>query len=405
MKKIGIYNPYLETKGGGEKVCLAIAEVLSQTPDTSVELITHGDVDLKELERYFSVDLSKVKLTKLDFTTIYARITSRIPFLPGSIRTILHDIKVKHDLKALNYDVFINNCYQSNLPGAGKQNVYMCMFPQRLSHYGSLGLARRLYRPIIMALNRLVLYPTKRHAVYTYDLVTANSKYTKHYIKEYWGLDSIVLYPICDDMYDKKLNNKRKVILNVGRFFENIKGSHHKRQDVLVKTFVDMPELHKGGWELHLAGSVAEDVGGLKYILSLIKMSKGFPVYFHFNCSYLELKNLYNEASIYWHATGFGSSSNKNPETQEHFGITTVEAMSAGAIPVVINTAGQKEVVKDGQNGYLWNDLKQLKDKTLHITNNDIQDITDIRKRVTKTHEQFSYKPFKESVLKIFTNL
>src|SRR5207253_1817217 len=129
-----------------------------------------------------------------------------------------------------------------------------------------------------------------------------------------------------------------------------------------------MKKLHSEGWQLHFAGSVAEDSGALKYIISLTQKAKGLPVYFHFNCSFPELKELFNKATIYWHATGYGSDPEKYPQRQEHFGITTVEAMSAGAIPVVINSAGQKESVAQGQNGFLWSTTKELANYTLKIT-------------------------------------
>ena len=52
MKRVAIYNPYLETKGGGEKVCLAIAEFLSQNSNTEVTLLTHSDVDINKISGY-----------------------------------------------------------------------------------------------------------------------------------------------------------------------------------------------------------------------------------------------------------------------------------------------------------------------------------------------------------------
>ena len=43
----------------------------------------------------------------------------------------------------------------------------------------------------------------------------------------------------------------------------------------------------------------------------------------------------------------------------EHFGLTTVEAMSVGCVPVVINKGGQSEIVTD-DCGYRWNTLEEL---------------------------------------------
>ena len=54
----------------------------------------------------------------------------------------------------------------------------------------------------------------------------------------------------------------------------------------------------------------------------------------------------------------------KNPERAEHFGISTVEAMGMGAVPVVINVGGQPEIVEDGINGFLWKTTDDLMKKT-----------------------------------------
>jgi glycosyltransferase involved in cell wall biosynthesis len=47
--------------------------------------------------------------------------------------------------------------------------------------------------------------------------------------------------------------------------------------------------------------------------------------------------------------------------------MTTVEAMAAGCVPVVIDKAGQREIVRDGQDGYRWTDLDQLEARTLEL--------------------------------------
>ncbi len=78
------------------------------------------------------------------------------------------------------------------------------------------------------------------------------------------------------------------------------------------------------------------------------------------NASHETIKDLYRKASIYWHAAGYGEDLSKYPERAEHFGISTVEAMSYGAIPVVIAAGGQKEIIKDKENGFLWEDEDEL---------------------------------------------
>ncbi len=75
------------------------------------------------------------------------------------------------------------------------------------------------------------------------------------------------------------------------------------------------------------------------------------------------LRQLYAQAKIFWHAAGYGECEER-PELSEHFGMATVEAMSAGCIPVVINKGGQPEIVEHGVSGFLWNSLEELKEYT-----------------------------------------
>lgn len=58
------------------------------------------------------------------------------------------------------------------------------------------------------------------------------------------------------------------------------------------------------------------------------------------------------------HAKGLFVDEEKSSDLLEHFGITTVETMSAGCVPIVINR-GQPEIVKEG-TGYVWYTLEQL---------------------------------------------
>lgn len=60
MLKIGIYDRYLDTFGGGEKDFCVLAEALSARHQ--VELVSNRAVKKEDLEERLNVDLSRVKL-------------------------------------------------------------------------------------------------------------------------------------------------------------------------------------------------------------------------------------------------------------------------------------------------------------------------------------------------------
>jgi hypothetical protein len=80
------------------------------------------------------------------------------------------------------------------------------------------------------------------------------------------------------------------------------------------------------------------------------------------------LCNLYGKSQIYWHAAGFEIDEHKNPELTEHFGISTVEAVSAGCIPLVIPYGGQREIIKSAD--LHWESVDELVQKTKAVITN-----------------------------------
>jgi glycosyltransferase involved in cell wall biosynthesis len=82
----------------------------------------------------------------------------------------------------------------------------------------------------------------------------------------------------------------------------------------------------------------------------------------HPDCSRGELDALYGRAAIYWHACGLHADPERNPERLEHFGISVVEAMSAGAAPLVLGAGGPAEIVAGVAP--TWTDLRGLVHET-----------------------------------------
>jgi glycosyltransferase involved in cell wall biosynthesis len=157
---------------------------------------------------------------------------------------------------------------------------------------------------------------------------------------------------------------KERIILNVGRFFRH---GHCKKQLEMVQAFRRL--LDEGAlqhdWTLALAGQV--QMGQEDYFEDVSTAARGNPIVLYPNATRKHLQGLFANSAIYWHATGLGEDLVANPDRAEHFGITTVEAMYAGCVPIVFYAGGQPEIVQAEINGCIFNDEEELLRKTMHV--------------------------------------
>jgi glycosyltransferase involved in cell wall biosynthesis len=215
------------------------------------------------------------------------------------------------------------------------------------------------------------------------DAVWSISRFTAEWVKRYWGMDSELLYPPVDvDSFTP--GEKANQIISVGRFFA---GSHNKKHDVMVKAFRGMCDGGLEGWEFHLVGSVGREPEDDAYLKEVQALAEGYPVFIHNSLPYSDLQAQYARSKIFWHATGYGEDTDQHPERFEHFGITTVEAMAAGCVPVVIAAAGQTEIVTDGENGMLWQNPAEMQAATLRLIYDDALRSHLAAKAVERSHQ------------------
>lgn len=351
--KIAIYSPYLDTFGGGERYILTLTEALSS--DSSVDLLfdnhlySLGANELKlALGKRFGLNLSNVNIRKAPM---------------GRNSNSLERLLFFRDYDALFYLTDGSIFYPT-----AKKNILHIQSPL-------MGEAtNNLWSKIKLRAWNLIIY---------------NSKFTQANAKPYWLIKSQVIYPPVD-VYRIKPQVKKNYILSVGRFFGFLKD---KKQEVLIRTFKEIYKSQKlKGWSLHLAGNVGK--GDEEYLKELKTQSAGFPIDFHPNISYEDLLKLYGQSAIYWHAAGFEE---EDPTKMEHFGISTVEAMAAGCVPIVINKGGQTEIVEDGRTGFLWNSTEEL----ARLTSNVILDNklrSEISKNAISASKKFSKERFAQEI-------
>jgi glycosyltransferase involved in cell wall biosynthesis len=371
MTHIGIYNLQMQAMGGGEKLTLALAEHLSLTHN--VTLFTADLPDIALLEEFFDVDLSRVKFIPLkksdSLSRVIAKVRNNAPLnFPHPHFRRLQEFKL---------DLFINNSFASNLKCPARAGIFMCMFPHPA---------------------------TEKKIIDSYSKVIAISHYAAHWVRETWKREAEVIYPPCDDMGPP--SQKEKIILHVGRFIadSNEDERHHKGQRVLLDAFKRLTDLHQSGWQLHLVGSVAPDKRSHSFVQGLKHEAVGLPVTFHFDAARDFVRQLYRKASVFWLATGYGWTEIDHPAKQEHFGIATCEAMSAGAVPVVYASGGQKEIVTNEVDGFLWKNIDELIDSTIELAT-DSASRAQMSNAAIQSSRRFGRRIFADSIDKLIERL
>lgn len=328
LATILLYTPFNLVPGGGERYLLTIAAGLSE--EANVTLATQhpfSRLRLLTLGRELSLDLNAVAITTLDRAMQGAR---------------------------PDWSIVMGNEALPGIAGKGLRNIYICQFPfpvpqqilvdrwanaddyERVVVYSPF--VQRHYAGALMALGR----PQTPISIVSPPAVLAPAA---------------------------AAGGKKAMVLGVGRFFI---GGHAKRQDLMIEAFRKLFARHPEA-ELHLAGSLPADSEFRTYYADLQRKAAGLPVFFHPNASPERMAQLYADASLYWHLSGYGVDEAREPYRCEHFGITVVEAMSAGCIPLVVNRGGPPATVQGGV-GHVFetlDDLVNISDRILSLPADD----------------------------------
>ena len=361
--RIGLYSPFAaDTLGGGERYLLTIAECL--LPEHQVDLIISQNKSglIPDLKQKF-INAFNLKLDNLNI----------IPGPFGSGGSVWERWRFTG-----RYDVFYYMTDASFFLSRAKRNIAHFMVPFNRPP----GLIQKL------KLN-------------TWQVKTTHSFFCKQALERIWKIKIDFVQPGAVEAKLFAPQPKQNLILSVGRWFSSAGGKHCKRQDFLVKTFRKMCDRGLKGWQLVLTGPVDPGKDNFNYLKSVKKLALGYPIKFHVGAGFSQLQQDYGRAKIYWHATGYGTDAATNPQASEHFGISTIEAMAAGAVPAVINQGGQPEIVSHAANGFLWQNQRQLIKQTLSLIS-DEQLRQKLAKRAQKRAKDFSLKKFCHTTKKIF---
>ncbi|GFQ04848.1 gdp-man:man(3)glcnac(2)-pp-dol alpha-1 2-mannosyltransferase [Phtheirospermum japonicum] len=421
-KSVGFFHPYTNDGGGGERVLwCAVKAVQEEFPDLECVIYT-GDHDAspeslaaRAIDRFGVKLIHPVKAVHLHKRkwveeTTYPRFT----IIGQSLGSVYLSWEALCTLTPMYY--FDTSGYAFTYPVA---RIFGCKVIC-YTHYPtiSLDMLSRVHARSSMYNNDVLVtksaFFSQCKVVYyklfswMYGIVGSrahlamvNSSWTQSHIQKLWGVPDRIkrVYPPCDPSGLQVLPLERSTqpikIISVAQF--RPEKAHQLQLEAFAAAIKNLDvELPRP--KLQFVGSCRNEADekrlqNLKDRANELKLDG--DVEFHKNVTYSELVSLLGGAAAGIHSM-----------IDEHFGISVVEYMASGAIPIAHNSAGPKmDIVlpEDGkQTGFLAQNVQEYADAILTIIRMPVSERLEMaaaaRKRASRFSEQRFYEDFKAAI-------
>ena len=351
MNKAVVLHHTLNTLGGETTVAIETIESLHEL-GYEVELVTVQPPDLSSLSRAYGkkIHIGRTK-SLLPFKLNYFGIYQRLLTMLSSINLKDSDIVINTHGDALPY----------RISGATPYLLYL-HFPTFLmsstasyasNKYRKSVFWRAYFKPYALMSHSLALRAMTRSSI-----ILTNSAFSREAIREAFAdVHPYVLCPPVDTQrfsyaYSHSINAREMKVLVVARF------SPEKQ----IENAVTVARLLGGRIKFHIVGSLRP--ANRPYFKMLQNMIETYgltqTVTLTPNASNEELNHAMSQSMIYFH-TMIG----------EHFGVSILEAMAAGLIPVVPAYGGCSEIVPSEYQYHTIQEAADLIAKNAKIADNE----------------------------------
>ncbi|KAM7357389.1 ALG11 alpha-1,2-mannosyltransferase [Cochliomyia hominivorax] len=422
---VGIFHPYCNAGGGGERVLWCAVRAIQAKYDNVKIVIYTGDIEsspssiMDKVKNIFNINLEKDSITFVYLKFRHLVESKRYPIFTLLGQSIGSMILGLEALLKFPPDIYLDTMgYAFTLPlfrfiGCCKVGCYV--------HYPTIStdMLRRVQQreyshnnhsyvvrnPFLTWLK--VTYYKIFAKIYSWvgkcsETVMVNSSWTENHILELWGVPFKThrVYPPCEVSHLKSLprceNCNHITILSVGQFRPEKDHPLQLQAMYELRTLLIHNEDLWNKIQLIIVGSCRNeaDYQRLKNMQDLTKhLSLENNVEFKVNVSYNELLELYKTANIGIHTMW-----------NEHFGIGVVESMAAGTIMIAHKSGGPLldiiETSEGSQNGYLAIDAIEYANCILSIIFNSKETNDRIRNAARSSVERFSEKEFETNFLR-----
>ena len=235
-----------------------------------------------------------------------------------------------------------------------------------------------IYLKLISFLYQIHFISSKNHLIansfFTRDKILSSYPRYKNYIP--------IVYPPASNLFSspassERVQNKNKSVSILGRFCKE------KDQLSLIRLAACLSD-----WDFHFIGFSDHQDEYLKTCVKFVDSRKLKNVFFHANASYTEKASILSKSRFFLHAN-----------INEPFGISTVESILYGCLPLVHNSGGQKEIVPI--NELRFDSIADLPDKIkfLELKTNQLPIYQKLLFKFVK--KQFSRIRFQQLMTKI----
>ena len=346
--------------GGGERLCCDTIRALSSSGH-QVTLLS-ASFESKTIEDFFGYEGLFDKVTKLQYPTS----ETAVPL--GANRDILSHVRGQRSVLSKedrsSFDLIFSTQDPRYVPDASIPVV-------QWGYYGSHVPKVRERRTPPRIARSLATDLYYREKISRLALVLAISQFSKESLDREWKRPSILVYPACNMVTPLR---KQNMVVTVARAIPE------KRLEIFWKVASLCPSLN---------------------FVMLLTQDKRFQSYFE------ELKRstpsngqiLLNPVRTLYHKVLGEARVYLHLMENEHFGITVVEAMSAGCVPIVHDSGGPREIVTE-QAGFRWKSIQEIPQLvTTAMSKPETGEIA------TERAESFNYEVFERKLSSIFSEL
>jgi len=382
--RIALIHDSLNAYGGAERLALAFAKALKEGGHS---------VDLYVVERTMWDRVEK--LTSYNRSVIDNEYVlppyGIVPSIYGRfLNWFSRDIVGIHEVRRRRYDIivatkqilvptFVDVLYM-HFPDfvPGFEYLY---YPDRYMYNTAL----RIYSRPTELLSRLLISLFKNMKYK--PVILTNSRFSASMISKFLGVNGLVVYPPVNVEEYLPLSRNRdrdNIILVIGRI--------EPAKNITLVPFI--AEKVKNG-RFVIIGSI----GSYSYYKHLVKLIKSLRVEDRVrilpNASEWQKIELLRRAKMYLH-----------PMKYEHFGISVVEAMAAGLIPVVHRSGGPwTDIVEFGKYGFGFRTEEEAVSHVENLLELKEIELENLRSIVIARSQYFNYEKFRNAIDKLFDKL